>query len=167
MDKPSPRLAAACGLFCPACTIYIGTQEDPDRLESSAKLRGVDVETLRCDGCRAERRSGYCRTCTLIRCATEKGIEFCVECEDYPCEDLKRFQAERPHRRMLFPDLERIREIGFEDWFAEKIDYYSCPECGTLNSAYDFKCRACGHEPSCAYVAEHGEAVRKFLEGLS
>ncbi len=35
------KLAAVCGLFCPACTIYIGTREDPDRLKASARRTGA------------------------------------------------------------------------------------------------------------------------------
>ena len=28
----APVMAAVCGLFCSACTFYIGTHEDPARL---------------------------------------------------------------------------------------------------------------------------------------
>jgi hypothetical protein len=34
---PRKRLAAVCGLFCPACHLFIGTKEDPKRLDVMAK----------------------------------------------------------------------------------------------------------------------------------
>jgi len=34
---PNKRLAAVCGLFCPACHVFIGTKEDPERLDVMAK----------------------------------------------------------------------------------------------------------------------------------
>ena len=45
------KLAAVCGLFCPACTIYIGTTEEPARLEASAQRMNRPVEDLQCNGC--------------------------------------------------------------------------------------------------------------------
>jgi hypothetical protein len=45
----------------------------------------------------------------------------------------------------------------------EKREKYTCPQCRTINSAYDLKCRNCGHEPSCRYVAEHQQEIIQFL----
>ena len=41
----------------------------------------------------------------------------------------------------------RIGEIGRGGLADEVKERYTCPSCGTLNSAYDLKCRSCGHEP--------------------
>lgn len=154
---PDKRLAAVCGLFCPACTLYIGTQEEPERLVRTAELMGRPVEDCKCDGCRSDRRLWYCRTCTLAACASRKGIEFCGECKEYPCPDLQRFQAERdhPHRAELWEAQARIREAGYETWYQEAEKNYSCRECGALNSAYDLACRKCGNTPSNDFVARH------------
>lgn len=35
---PEKRLAAVCGLFCPACGVFIGTREYPERLDVSSFL---------------------------------------------------------------------------------------------------------------------------------
>lgn len=164
--KPDKRLAAVCGLFCPSCNLYIGTHEDPARLEALAKRGGRRVEDLVCHGCRADKRSFYCESlCLMSKCAAGKGIDFCVDCADYPCEDLKKFQAQMPHRAELWDSLARIKECGYETWFVEMAAHYSCPACGALNSAYDLKCRECGAEPSSAFSARHGDKVRRHLEG--
>jgi len=162
--KPDKRLAAVCGLFCPACTIFIATQEDPERREKLAASKGWPVEQIHCDGCRAEKRYYYCETCEMFACAAEKGIDFCGECEVHPCDALKAFQVARPHRLELWDAQARIQEVGYEQWFEEMLAHYRCPKCGTLNSAYDLSCRTCGAHPSCAYVALHEQEILEYLE---
>lgn len=164
--KYNKKLTAVCGLFCKACTAYIGTMEDPERLKSIAGRRGVTPEKVKCEGCRAKIRSYYCETCKFDQCAASKGIDFCGACDEYPCEDLKEFQKAMPHRIELWKAQERIRQAGPETWYSEMIERYSCPQCGTINSAYDPKCRKCGASPSCAYVAEHGEEIKRQLNSL-
>jgi hypothetical protein len=168
-DHDGPRVpvtAAVCGLYCDACSLFIGTHEDPQRLAPIAARFGVSLEDACCDGCRAERRNPYCRSCSLFACAAKRGLDFCGECSDFPCADLESFGRERPHRAEIMEYLRRIGEIGAEAWLSEVRDRYTCPSCGTLNSAYDLRCRACGHEPASAYVAEHREAIVEQLKRL-
>ena len=49
-------------------------------------------------------------------------------------------------------------------WLLEIREHYACPGCGTLNSAYDLRCRSCGVEPSCGYVARHCQAIEAYLK---
>jgi predicted RNA-binding Zn-ribbon protein involved in translation (DUF1610 family) len=156
--------AAVCGLYCEACSIYIATTEEPERLKKHAAAFGITEEACRCYGCGSQKRLPYCDQCRMYDCAAERGIDFCSQCETYPCNDLKRFQAERPHRIELWKNLERIRSVGYEQWMKEIREHYTCPTCGTLNSTYDLKCRKCGEEPSCGYVAEHGEVILQYLK---
>jgi hypothetical protein len=157
---PDKKLAAVCGLFCPSCTVYIGAHEDPARLEGMAKRFGQPVDKLQCNGCRSEKRSFYCEElCTMYKCAAAKGIDFCGQCEEYPCAPLKAFQAEMPHRIELWKSQKRIKEAGYEQWYKEMARHYSCPSCGTINSTYDMACWKCGAAPSCAYVSQHKEEI--------
>ena len=162
---PAPvdkRLAAVCGLFCPACTVYIGTRDDPGRLKALARRMGRSVEELECNGCRSEKRCFYCKSvCTMAKCAADKGVDFCGRCPEYPCDDLRTFQAAMPHRIELWRWQDRIKEAGYETWYAEMTEHFSCRKCGTMNSAYDLKCRKCGEEPSCEYVRMHKEEIIK------
>jgi len=165
-DKASPKTpitAAVCGLCCDVCSVFIGSHEDPKRLEVFAAQVGWDIEEAYCDGCRSQRRTPYCQACELYKCAERRGFAFCSECEEYPCADLEAFQRERPHRAELYGDLARIGEIGAEAWLAEVKERYACCSCGTLNSAYDLTCRKCGHEPSSAYAAAHRDAIVEAL----
>ena len=162
--KYTKQHAAVCGLFCPACTIFIGTQEDPKRLKMLANQFNIPVEEMKCDGCRSEIRIPYCDTCKLYPCAQKKGSDFCGECDDYPCDDLKEFQAAAPHRLELYDAQDQIVKKGYETWMEDMMKYYSCSKCGTINSAYDPKCRSCGNQPSNPYTKNHGKEILEFFK---
>jgi len=158
------KLAAICGLDCEACSVYIGTTEEPDRLKRIAENFDQSVEDMKCSGCRSGNRSFFCRTCDFKDCSEEKGIEFCGECDDFPCEDFRTFQKARPHRIEIYEDMKTISEKGWDEWLKEKRKEYSCPECGTINSAYDITCRKCGNEPSNLYVQKHKIRIIEVLK---
>lgn len=155
--------AAVCGLYCPACTVFIASQEDPARLKFLADMSGIIFEEMRCNGCRSDKRIPYCDNCKLYPCAQEKSIDFCGECDEYPCEDLKEFQSLAPHRLELWEAHKEIVKDGYEKWMKNMKEHYSCSQCGIINSAYDFKCRSCGFEPSSQYSERHKKEVMDFL----
>ena len=128
-----------------------------------ARALGIAEEENKCYGCHADKRGPYCQTGVRIKCAAERGLDFCGQSDDYPCEDIRSFQSEAPHRIELWDDLKRINEAGYERWFNEKTEHYSCPKCHTINSAYDMQCRACGNDPGCEYVCLHKDAITPFL----
>jgi len=156
--------AAVCGLYCEACSWFIATNEDPERLKRLAAQSNFSEEESKCYGCRSEKRLPYCEKCKLFACAAERGIDFCSECEEYPCQDLKQFQSARPHRIELWENLERIKSIGYKKWLKEIRENYACPRCQIINSTYDLKCRKCGEEPSCNYVAKNKQVIEQFLK---
>jgi hypothetical protein len=61
-------------------------------------------------------------------CADKKGIDFCSQCDEFPCETLKTFQAAAPHRRELWSSLEQIKTDGYEPWSRDMAALYACPE---------------------------------------
>jgi len=162
--EPDKKYAAVCGLYCEACSWFIATTEDPERLKRLAVQRNWAVEESKCYGCRSEKRLPYCGECRMFACAAERGINFCNECEAYPCNDLKQFQSAMPHRIELWANLERVKSVGYKQWLKEIKGNYTCPQCQTLNSTYDLKCRNCGEEPSCNYVANHREKIEQYLK---
>lgn len=160
LDK---NLAAVCGLYCEACSWFISTNEDPERLKKLAAQQNWLVEDSKCYGCRSGKRLPYCGKCRMSACAAERGIDFCCECEEYPCDDLKQFQTAMPHRIELWVNLNRIKSVGYRQWLKEVRENYVCLRCETLNSAYDLKCRKCGRDPSCNYVANHRQTIEQHL----
>lgn len=157
-------LAAVCGLYCEACSWYIATTEDPDRLTRLAVQMHFSEEESKCYGCRSGKRLPYCEKCKMFACAGERGVDFCNQCEEYPCDDLRQFQSAKPHRIELWDNLEQVKSIGYRQWLKEIRENYVCPRCQTINSTYDLKCRKCGEEPSCRYVAKHKLEIEQYLK---
>lgn len=61
-----------------------------------------------CKGCRQEQCRLF-KTCGVRPCHQEKGIDFCFECEDFPCDHT----GFDPHLQTRWTALnQRIREIG-------------------------------------------------------
>lgn len=164
---PNKEQCAICGLFCPACQMFIDTKGNPEKLEGRAKAFGIAIEELQCKGCRSDQLCFFCREhCYMKPCATKKGYDFCGECPEYPCAELKTFQAQAPHRLELWESQTRIKEVGYETWYLEMIDRYTCPECKTINSAYDSTCRNCGADPSCEYVRIHKDETEAMMKNF-
>lgn len=158
------RIAAVCGLYCEACSWFIATTEDPERLKRLAAQLNWSEEESKCYGCRSDNRLPYCEKCKMFACAAERGIDFCSECEEYPCDVLKQFQSAMPHRIELCINLDRIKSVGYRQWLKEVRGEYVCPRCQTVNSTYDLKCRKCGEDPSCSYVANHRQEIEQYLK---
>lgn len=158
------KYAAVCGLYCKACSWFIATTEEPERLKRLAAELNYSEEESKCYGCRSDKRLPYCKKCKIFTCAAKQGIDFCSECEEYPCADLKQFQSAMPHRIELWNNLERIQSIGYKKWLKEIRGNYICPRCQTINSTYDQKCRKCSEEPSCNYVAKHKQVIKLYLK---
>ena len=72
-----------------------------------------------CIGCR--QRQGACRypNCGVIDCYKVKGVDFCFQCDDFPC-DKTNFD---PHleKRWLQMNM-RMKEIGVEAYYEETKD---------------------------------------------
>jgi hypothetical protein len=158
-------LVSACGLYCGACGIYIATQEnDTEKLLQYAIVLNQSLDETFCDGCRADRKSAHCsRMCSFIKCTFEKGIEFCGPCPEFPCRKLKDFQSGMPHRFEILESLNRMKELSRENWLIEMKENYSCPQCNTVNIAYDMACRKCGYTPGSRFVLRNLELINNHL----
>jgi uncharacterized OsmC-like protein len=152
-----------CGVFCPSCTLYIGTKEEPERLLMLSERMGKTVEEIKCTGCRSDKVSYYCRDCGLKKCAEKGGYESCADCPDYPCRDLEKFQTEMPHRAELWKSLEIIRDMGRSKWTELQASDYACPQCNVINSAYDLRCRNCGSEPGSRFAEKYRDKITAHL----
>jgi hypothetical protein len=136
------RELAPCGLSCRKCMAYREgdirrTSEELQRLLGSfdryaERFSGflpvfgnypafkellAHFTQADCAGC----RSGQCKypNCTVMKCHHEKGVDFCGQCDEFPCDkttfdpDLKRRWIEMGTR---------IREIGVEGYCEQTKD---------------------------------------------
>ncbi|MDH5447573.1 MAG: DUF3795 domain-containing protein [Candidatus Bathyarchaeota archaeon] len=131
------ELVAYCGIYCRLCDYYTGRIRDSvenllEIFKSHAELKlfsdtakAFDFENFvkglewlsneisPCvGGCRG---GGGWEDCPLRKCCIERGVKLCYECNDFPCETLKKF----PKR---VKELNEIRNMGLESWIKRTLE---------------------------------------------
>jgi hypothetical protein len=93
MDEAN-QMIAACGIECFKCDI-LQASNDPKMAQYIAdwfkKERNevVKLEDIRCAGCKSDRTKHWSPDCWILKCcADDKGLEFCNECNEFPCAKL-------------------------------------------------------------------------------
>lgn len=158
------NVAASCGLYCRSCSLYIASKEDQARLEMIAKRFNQSPEEIRCHGCHSGKVGNFCSECSIKSCAKSRGLLFCAQCDEFPCDKIKDFQSKAPHRAELWEALDLTNKLSLDYWVSHMDQLYSCEKCGTINSAYDLSCRGCGFSPSNSFVKTHFELIKNHLE---
>jgi len=137
------RYDAPCGLYCGACGTVLADKEGS--YEELAKKWGMKPEDLVCHGCKSETVAVFCQKCTFRDCVVSKKIEYCFQCDDFPCKDLVNFRNDQAaHHSVVLHNLNRMKEVGIEQWLEEQRSRWSCTQCGTSSFWYDTTCRKCG-----------------------
>ena len=117
------NLVAPCGIDCGACEFH--TCQDSPQLFAYLVSNGVSPEKLPCAGCRNIR--GNCPAidcaCATYQCATERNVDFCFECGDFPCAKLNPAldRATLPHNIKVF-NLCVIRRRGVEGFLEQSAE---------------------------------------------
>jgi len=96
----------------------------------SVRALQAPAEELTCYGCRAEKRGFYCdKHCRMTKCALRR-VSTSAENAGIPLYGIEGISAQMPI--VLNSGMSaRIREVGYEKWYAEMIEHYSCPKCHT------------------------------------
>lgn len=119
------KMTAPCGLDCFNCPMYLANSNASLRQKIAENL-GLPLEKAVCAGCRHENGTieflGMTEPCQVYRCISAKGLSFCCECADFPCDHLHPY-ADRashvPHNTKVF-NLCLIKKMGLEDWARQK-----------------------------------------------
>jgi len=119
------RLTAPCGLDCFNCAMYRASLDEETR-KKVAKAMNLPLEKAQCKGCRDEEGTigflGMTEPCRAYKCSRAKGVEFCSDCADFPCDFLHPYAdmaSQRPHNTKVF-NLCLIKKMGVEQWAKEK-----------------------------------------------
>jgi hypothetical protein len=131
--------AAYCGLFCGACPVFLATRAE-------GGLATEDGSRIACDGCRSERLPSWCAECGLKACAKKKGLAFCGECSDFPCDPYAGFRdaKEYPYHLDCPGYLKAIASMGAAAWLSSMEEKYRCPRCAKPISWWSGMCPSCG-----------------------
>lgn len=119
------HMTAPCGLDCFNCPMYLARKNEDLRAKLAARMN-LPLEKAQCRGCRNEGGTipflGMTEPCRVFGCIQEKGLDFCFECPDFPCDHLHPYAdraAEVPHNTKVF-NLCLIKKMGLEAWAEEK-----------------------------------------------
>lgn len=121
------NLLAPCGIACILCHRYCEDDEP-------------------CQGCRdGKGKSKHCQSCLIMKCAGEKGYSFCIECEEFPCQEIVDFNDMYIRRfgHEFLPNAFLMKNEGKEALVERLKQRWSCPECGDIICIHDNKCSGC------------------------
>ena len=121
-------MAAPCGIDCGLCPLYLATNDEALKQRLSGILK-MPLDKIACAGCR--RIDGYCpvipEQCATWLCVKEKGVNFCSDCADFPCDKLAPCAdraSTRPHNIKVF-SLALRKSRGPEEWARRIKDIYA------------------------------------------
>ncbi|MDA3852340.1 MAG: DUF3795 domain-containing protein [Spirochaetaceae bacterium] len=109
-----------CGLDCVNCEMHVDNNRT-DVWEIMAKALGKTVEEMKCKGCREQNGCTVHDACATLECVQKKGLNFCSDCDEFPCTMLQpaRDMADRlPHNFKVY-NLCRIKRVGAEAFLKE------------------------------------------------
>jgi len=119
------RMTAPCGLDCFNCPVYLAREDEGLRTKISQRM-GIPAEQASCQGCRNEKGTipflNMNEPCSVYKCTEEKGIDFCYDCSDFPCDHLHPYADKAsllPHNTKVF-NLCLIKKMGLETWAETK-----------------------------------------------
>jgi hypothetical protein len=119
------QMTAPCGLDCFNCAFYLANDNDKIR-KAVAKNMDIPYEQAVCRGCRGEKGApvaeGFTGKCDVYKCTEKKGINFCCDCSDFPCDRLHPYAdmaSQLPHNTKIF-NLCLIKKMGIENWANKK-----------------------------------------------
>jgi hypothetical protein len=161
-----PRFDSYCGIYCGACPVMAANLKG--NVEEKAQEWGMKAKDIVCNGCKARTNAKFCKECVMRLCARDRGVDFCADCEEYPCPSFQTFQRDRyPHHTLIAPNLATICKLGVETWLEQQKKRWSCPKCGTPFTWYEEECQSCGEKlyDACAEEDDWAEDEARANEG--
>ena len=120
---------SACGIVCSECGAYLAGQTSDPAVKQQVAAAWHDIfkfdvapDALSCGGCLNMEAPAFatCQDCFVRQCVMAKGIAHCGVCDEYPCAELNRVQAQTD-------GMEKLAETMPEEEFARFVQ----PFCGT------------------------------------
>jgi hypothetical protein len=129
------ELIAPCGMNCAVCSGYLALRHDAKRKE---------IRIPYCKGCRPrDKKYAFLKKrCELL---LNNKVEFCYECKDFPCEELKHIDKRHQtfFRMSLIGNLEFIEENGISKFLEVQKEKWRCSKCGGAICCHNGLCFNC------------------------
>ena len=98
---------SVCGLNCAKCDL---------------------LEQKECSGCRGSLDNHWSPECQFLACIRERKINYCFECEEFPCSRIISFANDgHEHHKITVENLKSMRIKGLKQWIREQKETKFCP----------------------------------------
>jgi len=136
-ENSEKRSISVCGLNCAKCDIYLASHGN-EKLRNEIidwfkkeRNKTIKPEQVRCEGCRGTLDTHWSSDCKMMLCAKNRELQYCFECEDFPCINVNKFSSDgASHHKRTIENSKRMKEIGIDAWIREqkrKGQYVFCP----------------------------------------
>ena len=127
-----PELITPCGMNCRICIAFFGYTMSGNKRK------------MKCIGCKQSGKScahlkKYCKK------LTKKEIEYCYQCNDFPCKQLQKLDSKYRERfnMSMIDNLEYIKENGMENFLKKQEEKYRCLKCNGVICVHKGICFNC------------------------
>jgi len=135
-EKSENWALAYCGLNCAKCGIYEaghGNNKKRDDILVRLKHKNNKIlkpEQITCNGCKGSLDNHWDENCKMMLCARRKRLQYCFQCDEFPCGILSAFASDGDARhKKTLENLYRMKQIGVDTWIAEQEKNGNCMFC--------------------------------------
>ena len=114
---------AVCGLDCTGCPLLkaatdeaaaqdlVGWFKHEGWIEEQEGAAEIMARGPYCQGCRGDRSIHWSANCWILKCCVDdRGLEFCYECEAFPCQRLTDWAKQNDQYTQALDRLHHLRE---------------------------------------------------------
>jgi hypothetical protein len=122
---------SVCGLNCAKCDIFQASHGNEEAMRVMLGFfKDAKPESIVCGGCRGPLDVHWSADCYFLACSKKKGLHYCFECDEFPCDKLQAFASDGiPHHRKTVENMKIMKEIGIEAWIEEQKKKGQCVFC--------------------------------------
>jgi len=121
------EIVAPCGIGCFNCELY--SENVTSQMQARiSQLTKIPAKKILCNGCTRGDRCLFLKlqgkSCKTLDCVNRKGVDFCFECSDFPCDllmPLANGADKYPHNLKVF-NLCSIKKLGLKAWVDKAKD---------------------------------------------
>lgn len=117
-----------CGYRCHLCAAQSPDKDIRQKLVDGWRKyfghQDYTAENVQCDGCKADGKLAD-KKCKARPCAKEKGVEYCMLCDEFPCDKVKHLLGSR--NGMLLYCLPRTLELTEDEYNLCMTQFNSMP----------------------------------------
>ncbi len=109
-------MIAVCGLDCLNCDMREATSNPGLQQKIAAWFKkelnkDINPDDIHCMGCKGDRNVHWSADCWILRCCVDKkGLEFCYQCVEFPCDRLEEWAKGSTRYGQALKKLKQMKE---------------------------------------------------------